>query len=520
MDKNKFRNKSFLKNGLIVLVTVAVSILTYFGTDISYLIKTSIVGLPEHEPFNGTVYPVQRVPDWVYTDRSQTDAGYDALSENELIDIPYYNPEVLATSTDSLEWGNSEHDKIRNAKITYSVPYMGTYMLDGLEYTGSHLGIDLKLPSGTPIYAIANGVVVKASNQSAGFGHHIVLRHNNSPETIFSSYSHLSEILISAGDVVNKGDQIAFSGNTGTATTPHLHFQIDNENAPWHPFWPFTWQEVADAGLDFFSAVNEGLGQENALATTVHPMNYVQDYLDGVASLTAESYAPAEVVVEEPEEVEVAVVEEVVEEIAEEVVPEVAASEEVEVMEEVTEKVVEEVAAFSDLPGDHAYYDAVTYLVAENVVNGYPDGTFKPEAVVSRVEALKFIYEGLKEALSTGTVPFPDVSIEEWYGQYLYTAYERGVVNGYPDGSFKPTNTVNKAEFYKILFNGMGVDVNPNVETAPFSDVSVDDWFAPYVAYAKELGIIDADVDVLNASDGMSRGEVAYAIYRLMLVVE
>lgn len=630
-----FLNHSGKRIGLLALIAVMTMSLTYFAGDVSYLLRTSIIGYPEHEAFDGTVYPVQKVPNWSELDAGKWDMSYGSLSTGDLMNIPYYDPSQLRVSADSLKWGDAADNVIRNAKITYSVPYMGNYKLDGVEYGGSHLAVDIKIPNGTPVYAIANGTVIKTSNQTSGFGHHIVVQHNNFPtldnpnasETMYSSYSHLGNVMISEGDVISKGEQIATSGATGTASTPHLHFQMDNDEAPWHPYWPFTWSEASDAGLDFYSAVNAGLGKENGIATTVNPMKYVQAYLDGeyVAadnnddSANPDSYVPEEDTSEEPvaEEPEVVEEPEVIEE------PEVV--EEPEVIEEVMEPeeeprdppvinfefevlpkyyigqgsdfsiflrdqygekfegftgdivvqsvnnkitsspaivtnldfdksgilsgefknmkegrdkllleyngqkyysgwfVIEdpvEKVSFTDVPEDHEYYNAINYLVTEGVVAGYPDGTFRPDKTVSRVEALKFIYEGLKESISSGNLPFSDVSKGEWYGSYLYTAYKDNVVDGYPDGTFKPSKTVNKAEFYKILFNGMKVDISPKLDRSPFKDVDKNEWFAPFVAYAKEIGIIDPNTTTLKPSEGMSRGEVAYAIYKLMLLMK
>ncbi len=176
--------------------------------------------------------------------------------------------------------------------------------------------------------------------------------------------------------------------------------------------------------------------------------------------------------------------------------------------------------SFSDLSSDNDSYEAVAYLVEEGVVAGYPDGTFKPGNTVSRVEALKFILEGVKENTSSGSLPFSDVSSREWYGDYLYTAHKKGIIDGYPNGTFNPAGTVNRAEFYKMLFNGMGVEVDDNLKEDPASDVSKDDWFAPYIAKAKELGIMDSGKMTIRPANGMSREEVAEAIYRLMTVVD
>ena len=75
-------------------------------------------------------------------------------------------------------------------------------------------------------------------------------------------------------------------------------------------------------------------------------------------------------------------------------------------------------------------------------------------------------------------------------------------------------------EFFKILFNGLNVDINPNVAEAPYADVSVDDWFAPYISYAKSIGLIDSEVENINPSQGMSRGDTADAMYRLVKLLE
>ena len=187
---------------------------------------------------------------------------------------------------ESLVWGNAAHDIIRNTKITYPVVYMGNYELDHEENAGSHLAVDIKMPVGTPIHAIANGKIVKVSMQSDGFGHHVVIKHTNVPDpdtgnmtTLYSCYVHMSDVDVSEGQNVLKGEVIGKSGNTGTSTTPHLHFQIDRDSAPWHPYWPFSWSESQAAGLSFFEAVNAGLGKSNAVQYTINPMKYVAKYI-------------------------------------------------------------------------------------------------------------------------------------------------------------------------------------------------------------------------------------------------
>lgn len=68
-------------------------------------------------------------------------------------------------------------------------------------------------------------------------------------------------------------------GITGIATTPHLHFQIDTADAPFHPYWPFTTTDSRNAGLSLFESINTGIGKENARKYTINPLIFVNTYL-------------------------------------------------------------------------------------------------------------------------------------------------------------------------------------------------------------------------------------------------
>ena len=82
---------------------------------------------------------------------------------------------------------------------------------------------------------------------------------------------------------MRRGKEIGPSGKTGFATGPHLHFQIDKDTAPWHPYWPFSWTEAKSAGMNTTQAINAGLHQERGYEYTVHPMLFVQGNLPVVA---------------------------------------------------------------------------------------------------------------------------------------------------------------------------------------------------------------------------------------------
>lgn len=107
----------------------------------------------------------------------------------------------------------------------------------GEQRTGyTHQGIDLRLPIGTPIYAVADAIVIKAAPDSkgvdAGGGHIIMLDHGNGVQTW---YMHLDAYAVSLGDKVKKGQIIGFSGSSGDSTTPHLHFEYRVNGVPMDP---------------------------------------------------------------------------------------------------------------------------------------------------------------------------------------------------------------------------------------------------------------------------------------------
>ncbi len=273
----------YMKYGGIAVFTIAMMFAVYFQQQTGEWFKASVLDAPQ--PFNGTVLPVSQVPDWTNWNGDNHTTLYSQVSHANLIDIPRYDLNKMQFPDADLIWGNTSHDVIRNTKITFSVVYLGNYKFDHKEDVGSHLAVDIRIPVGTPMHTIANGKVVKTSMQSSGFGHHIVVKHTGVPDpnggttTLYSSYVHMDRIDVIEGQNVLKGDVMGTSGNTGTSTTPHLHFQIDRDSAPWHPYWPFSWSESQEAGLSFFEAVNAGLGIGNARSHTINPMTYVYDHL-------------------------------------------------------------------------------------------------------------------------------------------------------------------------------------------------------------------------------------------------
>lgn len=88
--------------------------------------------------------------------------------------------------------------------------------------TRAHKGIDLAAPTGTPVYATADGVIGKAEWFSS-YGLFVAIDHGADLET---RYAHMSRLAVAAGERVKKGDVIGYVGSTGRSTGPHLHYEV------------------------------------------------------------------------------------------------------------------------------------------------------------------------------------------------------------------------------------------------------------------------------------------------------
>ncbi|EOD00796.1 M23 family metallopeptidase [Caldisalinibacter kiritimatiensis] len=101
----------------------------------------------------------------------------------------------------------------------------------GMRWGRHHDGIDYGVPVGTPVYALMEGTV-KFSGWKSGYGYIVILEHANGYETY---YAHNSKLLVKKGDKVSKRQTIAYSGNTGRSTGPHVHFEIHKDGKLLNP---------------------------------------------------------------------------------------------------------------------------------------------------------------------------------------------------------------------------------------------------------------------------------------------
>jgi murein DD-endopeptidase MepM/ murein hydrolase activator NlpD len=98
-----------------------------------------------------------------------------------------------------------------------------------------HPGIDLAAPYGTPVYATADGTVLRAGWNNGGYGNLVEIDHGRG---IVTRYGHMSKIVVAEGQHVTRGQQVGFVGSTGRSTGNHLHYEVRIDNSPVNPI-PF-----------------------------------------------------------------------------------------------------------------------------------------------------------------------------------------------------------------------------------------------------------------------------------------
>ena len=144
---------------------------------------------------------------------------------NEAYIIP--SDDMYPTWSNSVVHYNSAMpDSFRIDLRNYVMPTSNTKITDIFGYRPNrrrvHQGLDIKVQTGDTIYAAFDGKVRVTSYQRRGYGHYIVIRHNNGIETL---YAHLSKKLVKANQNVKAGDPIGLGGNTGRSSGSHLHFE-------------------------------------------------------------------------------------------------------------------------------------------------------------------------------------------------------------------------------------------------------------------------------------------------------
>lgn len=165
-------------------------------------------------------------------------------------------------------------------------------------------------------------------------------------------------------------------------------------------------------------------------------------------------------------------------------------------------------AAFSDVPKNYRYYEAISWAQNSGIVKGYSDGTFRPDASVNRAEFLKILLEAdaMQHDTECDDQFFPDVFDRDWFSPYTRYAKCKGIITGYPDGTFRPANQITMAEAAKIIAN---LDSNE-----PLVIPKDDRWWGVYIRYIHMRNAYPPSAGS-HYGEPITRSEMVYMMYAL-----
>lgn len=168
---------------------------------------------------------------------------------------------------------------------------------------------------------------------------------------------------------------------------------------------------------------------------------------------------------------------------------------------------------FSDVPPQSPFFDSVSALEQRGILNGFSDGSFHPDDRISRAAALKVVLlsAGVEITGVATAKPFPDVPKDEWFAPIAKKGQELGIVKGNGEGSFLPSRNVSRAEALAMLFRTNGTTLDAPL-SAPFSDVPLNAWYAGYFAEAKRTGLLRNNP--IDPQHLLTRGELSDLTYR------
>ena len=157
--------------------------------------------------------------------------------------------------------------------------------------------------------------------------------------------------------------------------------------------------------------------------------------------------------------------------------------------------------------------DHYSYLI------GYSDGTVRPNGRITRAEVatifFRLLTDDARQRNWSSENNFSDVSADKWYNNAVSTLCHMGVLGGYSDGTFRPNAPITRAEFAKIAVSFS--QANDSAVYSYFTDVKTTDWFAPYVTAAKDSSLIEGYSDgSFKPENRITRAEACAIVNRVL----
>jgi hypothetical protein len=160
------------------------------------------------------------------------------------------------------------------------------------------------------------------------------------------------------------------------------------------------------------------------------------------------------------------------------------------------------------------YFEALKFIKSAKIADGYSDGTFRPGNKINRAEFTKIVINAFYGAQAVencdkSKIKFPDVPHDSWFAPFVCVALTDGILQGYPDGTFKPARDISFVEAAKII-----VVASEITQNGTFSQSVSSPWYKVFVDYLEAKKAIP--LDVLSLDQRITRGEMAEIIYRIL----
>jgi len=156
--------------------------------------------------------------------------------------------------------------------------------------------------------------------------------------------------------------------------------------------------------------------------------------------------------------------------------------------------------------------------VEKKLVQGYPDGTFRPDQPITRAEFLVMLVKALGLKGGEAALPFTDRDkIGPWAREAVAIAVQEGIVTGYADGTFRPDAYITRAEMAVMIARALGMAVGAEIRTAFADDQEIPAWAKGAVEALRQQGIIQGrEGNRFSPRDTATRAEAAVMLLRMM----
>ncbi|MBE0447478.1 MAG: S-layer homology domain-containing protein [Actinobacteria bacterium] len=173
--------------------------------------------------------------------------------------------------------------------------------------------------------------------------------------------------------------------------------------------------------------------------------------------------------------------------------------------------------SFSDVTSDYWATKQILSLANYDIVSGGADGRFRPVDGLTRSELTKLLTQAFILKESTESLSYTDLSASHWAFTFISKAIAGELMNGFPDNTFRPDARTTRAQVAKILVLAKGYSIL-NISTKTFSDVSSAYWGYPYIEAAAKNSLISGYPDGTFRPDAeITRAEAAALIYRSLI---